>query len=133
MKHLYHAYQATILIVDDEEQNRKLLEVFARADGYRTLVAASGQEGLALAIAEQPDVVLLDLMMPGMDGFEVARALKNNPSTNAIPIMIVSSLDDAATRSRLGATGADHLITKPVDRWQLSRGITELLKLGRTR
>jgi CheY-like chemotaxis protein len=123
-----HSRRSTILIVDDEERNRKLLEVFTQADGYQTLVAASGEAGLAIAIEQQPDMVLLDLMMPGMDGFEVARALKSNPRTQSIPVLIVSSLDDPASRNRMLASGADKLIVKPIDRWQLSRGIADLMK-----
>ncbi|MFC7518253.1 response regulator [Herbaspirillum sp. GCM10030257] len=123
-----HPRKSTILIVDDEERNRKLLEVFAQADGYHTLVAASGEAGLAIAIEQQPDLVLLDLMMPVMDGFEVARALKSNMRTQHIPVLIVSSLDDPASRNRLLASGADKLIVKPIDRWQLSRGIADLMK-----
>ena len=126
-----HRRKSTILIVDDEERNRKLLEVFTQADGYQPLVAGSGEDGLALAIEQQPDMVLLDLMMPGMDGFEVVRALKSNPTTKAIPVLIVSSLDDPASRNRMLSSGADKLIVKPIDRWQLSRDIAELMKGGK--
>lgn len=120
--------KSTILIVDDEVRNRRLLEVFVQADGYQTLVAGSGEAGLAIAIEHQPDLVLLDLMMPEMDGFEVARALKSNVRTQAIPVLIVSSLDDPAARNRMLASGADKLIVKPIDRWQLSRGMADLMK-----
>ena len=91
-------------------------------------MAASGEAGLAIAIKQQPDMVLLDLMMPGMDGFEVVRALKSNARTQNIPVLIVSSLDDPASRDRMLASGADKLIVKPIDRWQLSRSIAELMK-----
>jgi putative two-component system response regulator len=122
---------AKILIVDDEERNRRLFDVFAKADGYVTVGAASGEAGLALAIAEQPDIILLDLMMPGMDGFEVVRVLKNNPVTRTIPIIIVTALDDLASHQRMLACGADEFINKPVDRWELSLRVSKLLQARR--
>lgn len=121
---------AKILIVDDEVRNRKLLEVFARADGYLTISAAGGKEGIALAVSELPNLILLDLMMPGTDGFEVTRWLKNNPATRNIPIIIVSALDDLAAHQRMLASGADEFIGKPVDRWELSLRISKLLSGG---
>ncbi len=118
--------QKTVLIVDDEERNRRLLEVFASSDGYRTLTATNGEQGLLLARTERPDVVLLDLMMPGMDGFEVARKLKDQAETAHIPVIVVSSLDDAASRGRMQDCGVDRILGKPIDRWELSRSIAEL-------
>jgi len=124
-----NAWAPTILIVDDEERNRKLLDVFVKADGYHTLAAAGGKEGIALAASELPDLILLDLMMPGMDGFEVVRWLKGNPSTCSIPVIIVSSLDDVAARQRMLASGAEEFINKPVDRWELSLRMSRLLHI----
>lgn len=121
---------ATILIVDDDERNRKLLDVFARADGHVTVSAESGAEALALAASRRPQLILLDLMMPGMDGFEFTRRLKENPVTRAIPIMIVSALDDVASQQRIVASGVDDFIRKPVDRWELSLRICRLLRHG---
>lgn len=118
---------AKILIVDDEERNRKLLDVFAKADGYLTIIAASGKEGVALAVSERPNLILLDLMMPGMDGFEVTHWLKKNPVTRDIPIVIVSALNDVAAHQRMLASGADEFIGKPVDRWELSLRMSKLL------
>ena len=119
---------ATILIVDDEERNRKLLDVFMKAEGYQTLAAMRGQEALDIAARDAPDLILLDMMMPGMDGFEVARALKNHPDTRRIPLVVVTSLDDPASRQRALAAGADHVLTKPIDRWQLSQQVSALLQ-----
>jgi len=116
-----------ILIVDDEASNRRLLEVFLRAESFDVLQAASGAEALALA-AESPDAVLLDLMMPEMDGFQVLRRLKENPGTRHIPVIIVSALDDLAARQRVLASGADDFIGKPIDRWELSLRLHRLLK-----
>jgi CheY-like chemotaxis protein len=119
---------AKILIIDDEERNRRLFEVFVKADGHDTSFASNGPAGLALAQSDVPDLILLDLMMPGMDGFEVTRNLKAKPVTEKIPIIVVSSLDDIASRQRMVAIGVDEFIVKPIDRWELSRKMTALLK-----
>ena len=119
---------ANILIIDDEERNRRLFEVFVKADGHHVESAASGEAGLKLATATPPDVILLDLMMPGRDGFEVARALKANPVTQEIPIIVISSLDDIASHQRLVSSGIDDFIVKPIDRWELSQRIAKVLR-----
>ncbi len=119
---------ARILIVDDEERERKLLEDLAKNDGYMTITAASGKEALALAVTEHPNLILLDLMMPGMDGFELTRWLKSNPATHTIPVILVTALDDVDVHQRMLGCGADEFINKPVDRWELSLRITKLLK-----
>jgi CheY-like chemotaxis protein len=118
---------ATILIVDDDERNRKLINVFAISDGYQTLSAESGNEALTLAVSHKPQLILVDLMMPDMDGFELIRRLKADPVTNVIPIIVVSSLDDAASQQRIIASGADDFLRKPLDRWELSLRICKLL------
>lgn len=125
---MHTASSAKILIVDDEERNRKLLDVFVKADGYLTILTDNGKDGLVRAAAERPDLVLLDLMMPGMDGFEVVRWLKDDPLTQAIPVIVVSALDDVASHRRMLASGADEFINKPVDRWELSLRISKLLR-----
>jgi CheY-like chemotaxis protein len=119
---------AKILIVDDEERNRKLLGVFIRAEGHSSIFAADGKEGVASAIEQQPDLILLDLMMPDMDGFDVVRVLKNNPQTRNIPIIVVTALEDVASHRRMLASGADEFINKPVDRWELSLRVLKLLQ-----
>jgi putative two-component system response regulator len=121
---------ANILIIDDEERNRRLFEVFVKADGHQVASAASGEAGLAAAATSAPDLILLDLMMPGRDGFEVARALKANPVTQAIPIIVISSLDDVASHQRLVSSGIDDFIVKPIDRWELSQRIARVLQKG---
>jgi putative two-component system response regulator len=121
------ALPAKILIVDDEELNRILFDVFVKADGYSTILSDNGKDGLALAAEAQPDLILLDLMMPGMDGFEVVRWLKADPATRTIPVIVVSALDDVAAHRRMLASGADEFINKPVDRWELSLRISKLL------
>jgi len=121
---------ARILIIDDEERNRRLFEVFVKADGHEVQTVASGEAGLAAAASNAPDLILLDLMMPGRDGFEVARALKANPATQAIPVIVISSLDDIASHQRLLSSGIDDFIVKPIDRWELSQRIVKVLRKG---
>jgi CheY-like chemotaxis protein len=84
---------ATILIIDDEPQNRRLLEALLQPEGYRTQSASNGDEAMALIAECAPDLVLLDIMMPGIDGFEVATRIKSNPATAAIPIIMVTAQD----------------------------------------
>lgn len=116
----------TVLIVDDDALNRKLLETLLIADGYASRSCDSGIAALA-AIAEQlPDVVLLDVMMPGMDGFEVVRRLKASPTARGVPLIMVTALDDEASRLRLAGAGVDHILTKPVDRWELRARLAAL-------
>lgn len=122
---------AKILIVDDEERNRKLLEILMAAEGHEVISAVNGQSGMQEAILNSPDLIILDVMMPGMDGFEVARALKTNPLTQSIPIVVASSLDDAASRKRMMAIKIDAFLVKPIDRWELSRQIAKLLDARR--
>jgi len=118
---------AKILIVDDEESNRKLLEILVQAEGHLALMAADGETGIALAQQQRPDVILLDLMMPGLDGFEVVRRLKGNPLTASVPVVVVSALYDVAARQRITASGVDAILVKPVDRWELSKHLSNLL------
>ncbi|WP_262967211.1 response regulator [Methylobacter psychrophilus] len=125
----YSTHIATLLLVDDEPLNLRLLQTLLKTDGYETLSAERGAEALALAEERQPDLILLDIMMPEMDGFEVARLLKTNPHTNHIPIIIVTSLDDRASRLKALEMGANEFINKPVDRAELSIRVKNMLRL----
>ena len=84
---------ARILVVDDVEANVRLLEAKLSAEYYEVLTATDGVTGLAIAASEQPDIVLLDVMMPGMDGFQVCKRLKDDPVTRHIPVVLVTALD----------------------------------------
>jgi diguanylate cyclase (GGDEF)-like protein/PAS domain S-box-containing protein len=120
---------ATILIVDDEVQNRKLLETLLRPEGYLTISVASGEEALASVAERAPDLILLDIMMPGMDGFQVAGTLKANPGTSHIPIiMVTASVGRDARLAGLNA-GAEDFLNKPVDRGELWLRVRNLLRL----
>jgi putative two-component system response regulator len=120
---------ARILVVDDEERNRRLLAAMLEADGYLVLEAADGEQALALARQSAPDLILLDIMMPGMDGFEVARALKADHATRPVPVVMVTALDDRESRLRGLEAGAEEFITKPVDRNELRVRVRNLLRL----
>ncbi len=123
------ARAATILVVDDEAHNRRLLEALLLPEGYLTRTASSGAEALESVAAHPPDLILLDVMMPDMDGHEVARRLKADPATTAIPIIMVTALSDRAARlAGLGA-GAEEFLTKPVDRAELWLRVRNLLRL----
>ena len=118
-----------ILVVDDEDRNRRLLHALLEPEGYAVTCAASGSDALAHVRACAPDLVLLDLMMPGMDGYEVAAALKADPATAAIPIIMVSAHDDRSARLRGLESGAEDFLTKPVDRSELWLRVRNLLRL----
>ena len=118
-----------ILIVDDQALTRELMTLVVQAQGYKTLAATSGEEALAIAAERNLDLVLLDVVMPGIDGFEVARRLKSDPRTRNVPIVIVSALDDKESRIKGLAAGADDFLTRPVDRMELKVRLQNLLRL----
>jgi diguanylate cyclase (GGDEF)-like protein/PAS domain S-box-containing protein len=120
---------ANILIVDDEPQNRKLLEALLRHEGYATACACNGEEALAEVARQAPDLILLDIMMPRMDGYEVARILKAAPTTSSIPIIMVTALIDRDVRLAGLKAGAEEFLTKPVDRSELWLRVRNLLRL----
>ncbi|MFC5302808.1 response regulator [Azospira restricta] len=116
-----------VLVADDDPRNRKLIETLLRAEGYAVHSVDSGQDALAAVAAAVPDLILLDLMMPGMDGFEVVRRLAADAATRNIPIVMVTALDDDASRARLAAAGIRDVINKPIDRWVLQACVDKLL------
>ncbi|MFZ1990370.1 MAG: PleD family two-component system response regulator [Alphaproteobacteria bacterium] len=120
---------ARILIVDDIITNIKVLEAKLRAEYYEVLTASSGPEGLAIAQKDFPDLILLDVMMPVMDGFEVCRRLKAAPATAHIPVVMVTALDGVEDRVRGLEAGADDFLTKPIDEMALMARIKNLVRL----
>ncbi|MBX9936724.1 MAG: response regulator [Burkholderiaceae bacterium] len=116
---------ATILVVDDEERNVKLLEVLLQAEGYATVSALNGREALAAAVSACPDLILLDIMMPDMDGFETVAQLKADPRTRQVPVIMVTALDDRDTKQRALLAGAEEFLSKPITRtgaWRATAG-----------
>ena len=120
---------ARILIVDDEPQNCKLLETLLRPEGYLTVSAASGEAAFASISQHTPDLILLDVMMPGMDGYQVASRLKASSVTSHIPIILVSALADRSARLAGLDAGAEEYLTKPIDRAELWLRVRNLLRL----
>jgi putative two-component system response regulator len=120
---------ARILVVDDEPRNTKLIKAMLAAEGYSIDTAGSGNEALAAVRNAKPDLVLLDVMMPDMTGFDVAAALKLDTATHNIPIIMVSSLDDRASKLTALGKGAEEFLTKPVDRAELIVRTRNLLRL----
>ncbi len=104
-----------VLIVDDNARNRKLAGEVLRAAGLRTVEAASGGEGIAVAAESLPDVILLDLRLPDMDGTDVARELRDGARTARIPVVALSALRDAGEGDRLSAAGFAGYLEKPID------------------
>ncbi|MFC5755776.1 PleD family two-component system response regulator [Rhizobium sp. GCM10022189] len=120
---------ARILVVDDIPANVKLLEARLLAEYFDVLTAADGHEALAICDRNQVDLILLDIMMPGIDGFEVCERLKANPKTAHIPVVMVTALDQPADRVRGLKAGADDFLTKPVNDLQLISRVKSLLRL----
>jgi signal transduction histidine kinase len=118
-----------ILIVDDVRRNVELLKVMLTPEGYLLLTATSGEEALGLLADQQPDLILLDVMMPGMDGYEVAGKIKANPATRNIPVIMLTALDDRNARMLGLNAGAEDFLTKPVDRAELCVRVRNLLRL----
>ena len=126
------AERSKILIVDDEPFNVDLLEQQLEELGYETVSAANGQEALDRVAAAAPDLILLDVMMPIMDGFTVCRILKDNEETRLIPIVIMTALGAMEDRIKGIEAGADDFLTKPVDERELLARIQTTLKLKHT-
>jgi two-component system cell cycle response regulator len=120
---------ARVLVVDDIAANLRLLEAKLLNEYYEVAVAASGQEALNTVQRWMPDVVLLDVMMPGMDGYEVCRRLKAQPSTAHIPVVMVTALTDQVERVRGLEAGADDFLSKPVDDATLFARLRALLRM----
>lgn len=120
---------ARILAVDDIAANLRLLEAKLQAEYYEVLLASSGPEALNIAFTQMPDVILLDVMMPGMDGYEVCRALKADARTQHIPVVMVTALTDSTERVRGLEVGADDFLSKPVDDATLFARLRALLRV----
>jgi two-component system, cell cycle response regulator len=119
---------ARVLIVDDNSANRRLLEARLTAEYFTMQTASNGADALAMCSVELPDVILLDVMMPGMDGFEVCRQLKSNARTQHVPVVMVTALDQSSDLLEGLEAGADDFLTKPVDNLAL---ITRIKNLAR--
>ena len=109
------ANRRTILAVDDERDIIEMLDLLLGGEGYRVLTAGGGQEAIDLLVAERPDLVLLDIMMPGVDGHQVCRHIKSRPELAAIPVLMLTAKNDIAHIAQAVDEGADGFIAKPFD------------------
>ncbi|TAN43471.1 MAG: adenylate/guanylate cyclase domain-containing response regulator [Nitrospirae bacterium] len=120
---------ARILVVDDTPANVKLLSDLLTYKGYEVVTAASGTEALEKVETGQLDLVLLDILMPGMNGYEVCRTIRKNPATEILPVVLVTSLDPAEERMNGLQAGADDFLSKPVDEQELLVRVRSLLRI----
>ena len=116
-----------ILVCDDDANIRNIMDFSLEAEGFQVVEAPDGDAALRLAVTEQPDLVLLDVMMPGNDGLTVCRHLKENPATKHIPVLLLTARSSKADREAGLAAGADDYITKPFSPQRLVDKVTELL------
>jgi two-component system cell cycle response regulator DivK len=117
-----------ILVVEDQDDNRRIMRDLLTASGYAYIEAASGDEGLAAAQREKPDLILMDIQLPGMDGYEVTRRIKADPALGHIPIIAVTSYALSGDDDKAYAAGCDGYVTKPFSPKLLLAKIREYLK-----
>ncbi len=120
---------AKILVVDDTPMNVKMLADVLAFKGYRVASASGGKEGLAKVASEKPDLVLLDVMMPDMNGYEVCRAIRADPNTQILPVVMVTALDPASERVKGIEAGADDFLSKPINQPELLARVRSLLRV----
>ena len=126
-------HKSTILIADDERLSRNLMQALLSTEGYNLAFARNGTEALAKAADLAPDLILLDVMMPDMDGFEVCRRLRADPLLATVPVIMVTALDDHNSRARGIEAGADDFISKPFNRAELQARVRTITRLNRYR
>ena len=118
-----------ILVVDDNEQNLELLQAYLEDIKCETIAAGGGEEAVELVTKRHPDLILLDVMMPRISGFEVCRRLKNDPETSDIPVIMVTALSEFGDIERAIDSGTDDFISKPVNKLELLTRVKTMLKL----
>jgi two-component system cell cycle response regulator len=121
---------ADILVVDDNEQNLELLQAYLEDLGARIRTARDGVEAMEEVARAKPDILLLDVMMPRMSGFQVCGKLKGDPATRDIPIVVVTALNEVADVERAVDLGADDFLTKPVNRLELLTRVRSLVRVS---
>lgn len=119
---------AVILVADDNESNRELLSVFLTCSGYKVIEASNGVEAIKLATTEPPDLIIMDLSMPVMDGFGAVRILRNVPEVCEVPIVACTAHDTLTHRTEALGVGFNEILTKPIDFAQLDFVVDRFLK-----
>jgi two-component system response regulator len=119
-----------VLLVEDNEMNRDMLSRRLQRKGYAVLIAVDGEEGVAMAIAERPDLILMDVSLPQMNGYDATRAIKSAPETRHIPIVALTAHAMASDRENALAAGCDDFDTKPVELTSLLNKMEALLARG---
>jgi len=120
--------KGNILIVEDDHQTVKLIKFILEKDDYSTISAKDGEEGLQMARERKPDLIVLDLMLPGMDGYRVCEILKANPNTKEIPIIVLTALDTGPDFEKALEKKADWYITKPFEPQHLLKRVNYLIE-----
>lgn len=120
-----------ILVIDDDAYNANFLENCLTTKGYKVVRAASGEQGLQMVGQEHPDVILLDVMMPGMNGFQVCQQIRSDPETAHIPVLMVTALHETKERIKALEVGADDFLSKPFDMVELEARVKSLLRIKR--
>ena len=120
---------STILIADDTEQNVELLQAYLDEVGCRVVTAYDGQETLDRVADSKPDLILLDIMMPKMSGYEICRKLKADPATRNIPICMVTALTEEGDIEKAVEAGTDDFLSKPINKWELLTRVRSLLRV----
>lgn len=118
-----------VLVVDDNSQNLELILAYLEDVDCDTFSAVGGQEALEMIKKDPPDLVLLDVMMPKISGFEVCKRIKNNPETAVIPVIMVTALSEMGDIEKAINSGADDFLSKPVNKWELLTRVRTMLKL----
>ena len=118
-----------VLIVDDEPWNLEVLEAYFEGTGYKIIRASNGEEALSVLGKEPVDLVLLDVMMPGMDGYGVCKKIKHQENTRYIPVVMVTSLGSKSAKIVATTDGADDFITKPIDKTELLARVKSLINV----
>jgi len=121
--------ESRILIADDNQTNVELLEVYLSDVDCETAVAVDGRDTLKMVARFKPDLILLDIMMPKLSGFEVCKALKDDPATKGIMILMVTALNELGDIERAVAAGCDDFLSKPVNKVELLKRVENMLKL----
>jgi DNA-binding response OmpR family regulator len=119
-----------VLLIEDDSVSRKFMELILIKEGFEVITAVNGLEGLRKARTEAPNVLVLDVMLPGLDGFEICYRLRNDPETANLPILVLSAKSQESDKNSALQVGANAFLSKPVDRLVLINKVNELLNLS---